>query len=67
VWVNDPGMIVLRLPGVFEHDHFFDPSVRAMLAAPAPITVACSSQRLEITRSDFLLTSSSTINRSSSI
>jgi hypothetical protein len=24
----------------FEHDHFFHPSVRSMLAAPAPIVVA---------------------------
>ena len=27
-------------PEYFEHDHFLHPSVRAMLAAPAPITLA---------------------------
>jgi hypothetical protein len=38
--VNDPGMIFCGNPEHFEHDHFFHPSVRAMLAAPALITVA---------------------------
>jgi hypothetical protein len=38
--VNDPGIIFLWHPEYFEHDNFFNPSVRAMLAAPAPVTVA---------------------------
>jgi hypothetical protein len=40
VWVNDPGMSCCGNLEHIEHDHFFDPAVRAVLAAPASITVA---------------------------